>query len=176
MKRRGFLGLLGGVALAAWAQTRGKNTVRIVEFDPMGNPKGTIEVEKVVKPDGEWRKQLQPEQFRVTRQEGTERPYTGKYAESHEDGLYHCVCCGTVLFDSKTKYNSGTGWPSFWAPIAKENITGRVDKSFGVDRDEVECARCNAHLGHVFDDGPKPTHLRYCMNSASLNFVGRGKS
>lgn len=151
-------------------------TVKIATFDAQGHRTGVKEVEKIVKTDAEWRKQLTPEQFEVTRHKGTERAFTGKYANNHEDGIYDCVCCGTPLFDSKTKFESGTGWPSFYQPIAKENVFVATDNSFGMQRDEVLCARCDAHLGHVFPDGPRPTGLRYCMNSASLNFVKRGQT
>jgi peptide-methionine (R)-S-oxide reductase len=128
-------------------------------------------VERFFKTDEEWKKILNPEQFDVARKKGTELAFSGKYHDCHEDGIYQCVCCGTDLFDSKTKFDSGTGWPSFWAPVARENIITKTDSSLFMVRTEVLCARCHAHLGHVFDDGPPPTGLRYCMNSASLNLV-----
>ncbi|MFZ0442821.1 MAG: peptide-methionine (R)-S-oxide reductase MsrB [Methanobacterium sp.] len=135
---------------------------------------GKVElVERIKKTDKEWKKILSKESYNVARQQGTELAFTGKYHNCHEDGIYQCVCCGTDLFDSKTKFDSGTGWPSFWKPIADENVKEHQDRSYGMLRNEVLCARCEAHLGHVFDDGPKPTGLRYCMNSASLNLVKR---
>jgi peptide-methionine (R)-S-oxide reductase len=179
--RRGFLMSLAagagvGSLLAAVDKTARGGKVRIAEFDANGNKTGIVEVDKVVKADAEWRKQLDSEQFDVTRKEGTERAGSGKYAYNHADGLYHCICCNTTLFDSKTKFESGTGWPSFYQPLAKENVIETTDRSFGETRTKVSCVRCEGHLGHVFDDGPKPTGLRYCMNSASLNFVARGKT
>ena len=131
--------------------------------------------EKVVKTDAEWRKILTPMQFRVTRKKWTERAGTGIYAHTKNDGIYHCICCGEPLFDSKTKFESGTGWPSFFQPLDEKSITRLEDTSDGGVRIEVQCSRCDAHLGHVFTDGPKPTGLRFCMNSASLKFVDRKK-
>jgi peptide-methionine (R)-S-oxide reductase len=130
-------------------------------------------IEKLVRTNEEWRRILPPDRYVVLREKGTERAFTGEYDDFWKDGVYECYACGLPLFDSKTKFHSGTGWPSFWSPISPEAVQETEDRSFGMSRVEVSCARCGGHLGHVFNDGPRPTGLRYCMNSASLRFVPR---
>jgi peptide-methionine (R)-S-oxide reductase len=148
-------------------------TVDIENFSVAGVSQGIVQLERIVKTDEEWRKQLSAASYGVTRREGTEPAFSGQYADNHADGLYRCICCDTALFDSRTKFESGTGWPSFWQPISRKNVSELADHKFGMTRTAVSCRRCDAHLGHVFDDGPRPTGLRYCMNSVALKFVRR---
>ncbi|HEU5138005.1 MAG TPA: peptide-methionine (R)-S-oxide reductase MsrB [Steroidobacteraceae bacterium] len=179
--RREFLwgAALAPVALALNACARAADktmpaNVEIENFSLAGTSIGKVTVARIVKTDEEWRRQLSPEAYVVTRQSGTERPFSGKYNKHEGNGLYHCICCDTALFDSNTKFESGTGWPSFWKPISSANVREHGYSSF-TRGTEVNCKRCDAHLGHVFDDGPDPTGLRYCMNSVALKFVEREK-
>ena len=190
--RRGFMVGLGAVIAGVvgyrlWAATVASATeatptsavaganraVPIEQFSASGNSQGVERVAKVVKSEAEWQSQLSPLAYRVARQAGTEAPFSGEYASNHADGIYHCVCCATPLYDSKTKFESGTGWPSFWQPISRLNVVKSSDRSLWMERDAISCARCDAHLGHVFADGPQPTGLRYCMNSVALRFAAR---
>jgi peptide-methionine (R)-S-oxide reductase len=183
VNRRLFVVGLGALAAAPLLQRAAAATlsgplmtnteVSIENFSPDGNSLGIVRVAKVVKPDAAWQVQLSPLAFQVARKASTERAFSGEYDKNHADGLYRCICCGTACYDSKTKFESGTGWPSFWRPISAVNVVKSSDSSFGMQRDAISCRLCDAHLGHVFDDGPKPTGLRYCMNSVSLHFVAR---
>jgi peptide-methionine (R)-S-oxide reductase len=165
---------LGGTALAAaLSAPMAAAEVSIENFSPEGKSLGMVRIAKLVKSEDAWRTQLSALAYYVTRQAGTERAFSGEYASSHADGLYRCICCDTALYDSRTKFESGTGWPSFWQPISTANIVQNADHSFGMERDAISCRRCDAHLGHVFDDGPRPTGLRYCMNSVALHFIAR---
>jgi peptide-methionine (R)-S-oxide reductase len=163
---------------ASWASTLSGPApsldVTIENFSAAGKSLGNARVPKVVKTDAEWRGQLSALAYQVTRHEATEVAFSGEYDRNHTDGVYRCICCDTALYDSKTKFDSGTGWPSFWQPISPMNVVKSPDTSLGIRRDAIACRRCDAHLGHVFDDGPKPTGLRYCMNSVALHFVARG--
>jgi peptide-methionine (R)-S-oxide reductase len=182
MTRRTLM-IAGGAAVAAIAlelwnaieavEAKGgvPKEVKIVQFSEKGQREDVATLPLMAKTDAEWRQQLSSASFEVTRRAATERAFSGEYWNNHDKGIYRCICCGTALFSSDTKFESGTGWPSFWAPIAKENVHENTDFSLGMARTAVSCRLCDAHLGHVFDDGPKPTGLRYCMNSLSLRFV-----
>ena len=170
---------LGGALLWSWhkphvivAEAKSQpGEVTIVQFSDAGKRLDKVKVAKVVKTDEEWSKQLPSGVFEITRHADTEMAYSGKYWNLHETGIFRCICCDNALFSSSTKFDSGTGWPSFWEPLARENVREIRDSSLGIERVAVSCTECDAHLGHVFDDGPRPTGLRYCMNSASLRFV-----
>ena len=179
LTRRSLIGsavaaiVAGRVGAATLSAPKKSATVSIENFSTAGVSQGVVEVDRVVKTDAEWRKQLSSASYQVTRREGTEPAFSGALSKNHDDGLYHCICCDTTLYDSKTKFESGTGWPSFWQPISKQNVVESQDHSYGMVRTAVSCRRCDAHLGHVFEDGPRPTGLRYCMNSVALTFVRR---
>jgi len=176
----GAAAVMAGLALWQWKKPRvlevaaaasEPKEVTVVVFSDSGQRLKRVSIAKVIKTPDEWRKQLSPNAYDITRNADTEMAFSGKYWNLHDKGLFRCICCDNALFDSATKFESGTGWPSFYQPIAQENVTEVRDTTFGMVRTAVSCTECDAHLGHVFDDGPEPTHLRYCMNSASLRFV-----
>jgi len=189
LRRRAFLAsaaaAIGGLALWQWKKPsvlhaaaanpglpkEAPREVTVVLFSDSGQRLKQVSIAKVTKTDDDWRKQLGDNAFDITRRADTEMAFSGKYWNLHDQGIFRCICCDNALFDSATKFESGTGWPSFWQPIAKENVTEIRDTTFGMTRIAIACTECDAHLGHVFDDGPQPTGLRYCMNSASLRFV-----
>lgn len=175
VQRRQFLCVLPSITMAIimranGRETLGNDTVTIMKFSDDGKAQGLVTVEKINQSPA-WKKELSSLAYEVTREGGTEYPFSQPGYDRHDQGLYRCVCCNNALFDSKTKYNSGTGWPSFWQSIAAQNVREHSDSSFGMSRTEVKCSLCDAHLGHVFHDGPKPTGLRYCMNTVALKFV-----